>query len=130
MSIAHFNNVFYLIHKYYIESITINDFEDCVTQKCTSFLIQDTDTYNTLTIYLLLIFISELLEYYIVKYVVLSIVCIICCYIFAFLINYLLSIDKSKKKKKKKKKKKMNMYCLTYMSINSFKDRTIKCCIK
>ena len=71
----------YLIHKHYIESITINDFEDCVTQKCTSFLIQDTDTYNTLTIYLLLIFISELLEYYIVKYVVLSIVC---CYIFDF----------------------------------------------
>ena len=83
---------------HYIESITINDFEDCVTQSCTSFLIQDTDTYNTLTIYLLLIFISELLEYYIVKYVVLSIVCIICCYIFAFLINYLLSIDKSQKK--------------------------------
>ena len=55
-------------------------------------------TYNKLTIYLLLIFISELLEYYIVKYVVLSIVCFICCYIFVFLINYLLSIDKSQKK--------------------------------
>ena len=46
------------------------------TQKCTSFLILGTNTYNKLTIYLLLILISELLEYDIVKYVVLSIVCI------------------------------------------------------
>ena len=49
-------------------------------------------------IYLLLILISEPLEYYIIKYVVLSIVSIICCYIFAILINYLLSIDKTPQK--------------------------------
>ena len=63
------------------------------TQKST-FPIQGTDICNKLMIYLLLIPISELLEYYIVKYVVLR---IICCYIFAFLINYFLSIDKSQK---------------------------------
>ena len=67
------------------------------TQKCTSFLILGTNTYNKLTIYLLLILISELLEYHIVKYVVFSIVCIIRCYIFAFLINYPSSIDKIQK---------------------------------
>ena len=53
-------------------------------KKCTSFLIQGTNSYNKLTICLLLILIFELLEYYIVKYVVLSMVCILCCYILAF----------------------------------------------
>ena len=56
------------------------------TRKCTSFLILGTNTYNKLTIYLLLILISELLEYDIVKYVVLSIVCIIRCYVTSLLL--------------------------------------------
>ena len=68
-------------------------YEDCVTQKCTSFLIQGTDTYNKLTIYLLLIFISELLECYIVK-----ICCVECCMYYMMLylrfFNKLLFIDR------------------------------------